>query len=72
MGFRGGDSVKHLPADAGDGGDLGSVPESGKIPWGEGMATHSSILAWRIQWTERSLVGFNPKCHKEPGTTKVT
>ena len=23
-----------------------------KIPLEEGMATHSSILAWRIQWTE--------------------
>ena len=21
-------------------------------PWEEGMATHSSILAWRISWTE--------------------
>ena len=26
----------------------------------EGMATHSSILAWRILWTERSLVGPSP------------
>ena len=28
----------------------------------EGMATHSSILAWRIAWTEklqRSLVGYS-------------
>ena len=24
------------------------------------MATHSSILAWRIPWTERSLVGYRP------------
>ena len=23
-----------------------------KDPWEEGMATHSSILAWRIPWTE--------------------
>ena len=23
-----------------------------KIPWRGGMATHSSILAWRIPWTE--------------------
>ena len=21
-------------------------------PWGKGMAPHSSILAWRIPWTE--------------------
>ena len=29
----------------------GSVPWSGRSP-GEGNATHSSILAWRIPWTE--------------------
>ena len=23
-----------------------------RIPWRQGMATHSSILAWRIPWTE--------------------
>ena len=34
------------------------------------MATHSSILAWRIPWTERSLVGYSPWRHKEQDTTK--
>ena len=29
------------------------------------MATHSSLLAWKIQWTERSLVGCCPWGHKE-------
>ena len=24
------------------------------------MATHSSILAWRIPWRERSLAGYTP------------
>ena len=24
------------------------------------MAIHSSILAWRIPWTERSLAGYSP------------
>ena len=32
-------------------GDVGSTPGSGRSP-GEGNATHSSILAWRILWTE--------------------
>ena len=32
-------------------GDAGSIPGSGKSP-NEGMATHSSILAWRIPWIE--------------------
>ena len=27
---------------------------SGKDPLEEGIATHSSILAWRIPWTEES------------------
>ena len=31
----------------------------------KGMATHSSILAWRIPWTEKSLVGYSPWGHKE-------
>ena len=30
---------------------LGSIPGSGRSPRG-GNATHSSILAWRIKWTE--------------------
>ena len=32
-------------------------------PLEEGMATHSSILAWRIPWTEkteRRLAGYSP------------
>ena len=28
--------------------DVGMMPGIGKIPLEEGMATHSSILAWRI------------------------
>ena len=28
-------------------------------PLEEGMATHSSILAWRIPWT-KDLAGYNP------------
>ena len=32
-------------------GDLGSIPGSERSPEKK-MATHSSILAWRIQWTE--------------------
>ena len=38
-------------ASACNAGDLGLIPGSGRSP-GEGMATHSSILAWRIPWTE--------------------
>ena len=44
--------VKNLPVNAGDVRDMGSIPGSGRFPRKEGMATHSSILAWRIPWTE--------------------
>ena len=43
--------VKNLPVNAGDGGEVGSVPGY-EDPLEEGTATHSSILAWRIPWTE--------------------
>ena len=44
--------LKNLPAIAGDIRDEGSIPKSGVEE--EGMGTHSSILAWRIPWTEES------------------
>ena len=40
-------------------------------PLEEGMATHSSILAWRIPWTEE-LGGYNPQDRKESDTTEAT
>ena len=47
-GFHSGSVVRNLPANAGD---AGLIPGLGRSP-GEGNATHSSILAWRIPWTE--------------------
>ena len=44
--------VKNPPANAGDAGDVGSIPGSGRPPLEERMATHSSVLAWKIPWTE--------------------
>ena len=40
-------------------------------PLEEGMATHSSILAWRIPWTEESG-GYSPWGLKESDTTEAT
>ena len=37
----------------------------------EGMATQSSILAWRILWTEEPA-GYSPWGHKESDTSEVT
>ena len=48
--------VKNLPDNAGNQRDPGSVPGLGRFP-GEGKATHSSILAWKIPWTEAYQVG---------------
>ena len=45
--------VKNPPANAGDAGDTGLITGLGRSP-GEGMATHSSVLAWEIPWTEES------------------
>ena len=68
MGFPGGLVVKNLPANAGD---VGSIPESGKSP-GEGngnpLATHTSILVWRIPCTEE-LASDSPWGHKGSNMT---
>ena len=48
LGFPGGSDSKESACNAGD---PGSIPELGRSP-GEGMAIHSSILAWEIAWTE--------------------
>ena len=36
------------------------------------MATHSSILAWRIPWTEEAGGLYGPQGHKGSDTTEVT
>ena len=49
-GFPSGSDSKESACDAGD---LGSIPGQ-EDPLEKGMVTHSSILAWRIPWTEES------------------
>ena len=48
--------VKNLPASAGDARYMGLIPvgKSREDPLEEEMATHSSIHAWEIPWTEES------------------
>ena len=62
--FPRGSDGKESPCNAGD---PGSIPGSGRCP-GEGMAIHSSILLWRIPWTEQP--GYSPWGHKEMDTTR--
>ena len=38
----------------------------------ENMATHSSILAWRIPMEQRSLAGCSPWGHTELDMTEAT
>ena len=46
--------AKNMPANAGVVRDTGFIPDQ-EDPLEEGMATHSSILAWRIPWTEEPV-----------------
>ena len=47
--------------------DVESIP--GEDPLEKGTATHSSVLAWRIPWTE---LGYNPQGRTESDTTEAT
>ena len=54
--------AKSLPANAEDARDSTSTPESGRSPGAGNGNPHSSILAWRIPWTEEPG-GYRPwKC----------
>ena len=51
MGFPGGRVVKNAPTNAGDARDMNSI-----LSWEDALeeetTIHSSILAWKIPWTE--------------------
>ena len=76
-GFQGGSDGKEFSCNAGDGGFIAS-------PLEKEMATHSSILAWEISWTEepgwlpsRRVTGhksvrYSPQGHKSVGHKWVT
>ena len=64
--------VKNLPAKAGDARDTSSNPPLGvEDPLEEGVATHSSVLAWRIHG-QRKLAGCSPQGHTESDRTELT
>ena len=58
--------VKHLPAMQ----ETWARSLGWEDPLEKGMATHSSILAWRIPCTERSLAGYSARGCKELDTTE--
>ena len=61
--------VKNLPVNAGDIRDVGLIPGL-EDPLEEGMATHSSILSWKIPWTEEPV--RSPEGPKESDTTEAS
>ena len=65
MSFPGGSDSKESACNAGD---LDSIPNQ-EDPLEKGMATHSSILTWRIPWTEEPG-RLQSMGHKESETTE--
>ena len=61
--------VKNLPASPVQETMVRSLGQ--KDPLEEGLATHSSILAWRIPWTEGAWWAPVHKILKSQGTTEV-
>ena len=57
--------LKHLPAMRETW--VGSLSQ--EDPLEKEMATHSSIVAWRIPWTEKPG-GYSPRAHKELAKTE--
>ena len=68
MGFPGGSVGKESACSAGDTGDAGQSL-GWEDPLEEGIATHCSILAWRIPWTEEPG-GYSPPGGKELDVTE--
>ena len=61
--------VQNLPTKAADTGDTHLIPGWGRYPEGE-MATHSSIVAWKILWTEEPGQGYSPWGHRDSDMTE--
>ena len=63
---------KNLPANEGDIRDVGSILGLGRS-LEEGMATHSSMLAWRIPWSEEpGGLPYSPQGRTELDMIEVT
>ena len=60
--------VKNPPDNAEDVRDVGLIPGLQRFPW---RATRSSLLAWRIPWTEEPA-DYSPWGHTESDMTEAT
>ena len=54
LGFLGGSVVENLAANAGDAGNAGAIPESGRFPWRKKWQPTPVFLPGKIPWTEES------------------
>ena len=71
IGFPGGTSGKEPSFNAGDAGDMGSIPGSGTIPWRRAWQPTPVILL-RKSHGQSSLAGCGPWGREELDTTEVT
>ena len=70
QGFPGGSVVKNPPANVGDAGDKGLIPESGRSP-GEGNGNpFTPVFLPRESHGQRSLAGYSPQGRKELDVTE--
>ena len=65
MGFPGSSNGKETVCNTGDPGSILGQDD----PLEKAVATHPTILAWRLPWM-RSLVGYSPWSCKESDTTE--
>ena len=65
MGFPGGSAVKNLPVMQ----EMQVLSLGQEDPLEKETATHASILAWRIPWTEEPGRGYSSWGNKESDTT---
>ena len=63
--------VKKPLANAGDTGDLGTIPGSGRFPQKRAWQP-PQVLTPGESHEQRSLAGYSPQHHKESDTTEVT
>ena len=69
LGFPGDSVIKNPPANAGDTGDKGSIPGSGRFPWRREWQLTLVFLPGKSH-RQRSLAGCSPWGHKESDTTE--
>ena len=68
LGFVSGVAIKNPPVHAGDVGDAGLIPGSGRFP-GEGNGNPLQSSCWKIPWTGE-LGGCSPWGRRESDTTE--